>query len=119
MPFDMTPIDTPLARRRQLIDALRGDMRGWTWNFLMISNNHSDHRCATAGCAMGYAMVMWPEQLWFGHQPKYIIAKFLGLTEEQASLCFGFVGYAHIVSDSKHVTPAMVADRLEQTIVND
>jgi hypothetical protein len=113
MPFDMTPIDTPLARRRQLIDALRNEMTpGFSWNFGIITDNFEHPECATAGCAMGLAMKMWPDYI-IQNDPISLLAEFIGITPEQATSCFDGWSYGqpfHLI------TPQMVADKLENLI---
>ncbi len=106
MPIDFS-IQTPERMRcRQLIDALRGDMSGWTWDFAHVMSYDG-----TAGCAIGLTMKMWPELRVSG---RVALGKFFGLTPEQVRSCFFPSGYGGTID----VTPAMVATALENTLIS-
>ncbi len=109
MPFDST-ISLPALRRSILAEALRNDTE-WKWNF-----------CDTAGCALGMAAAIWPEQYeirTFGPDtgPVRRAAEFFGLNMMEASTIFGNSpedAYVKYGCDQEDVTPQMVADQLEK-----
>ena len=100
MPFDVAT-ETPAIRRARLIEALRGEMRGWRWDYLYV-----DTGCGTAGCALGLARRMWPEMDGLSTDEE---AKFLGLRESD----FFDVFFGLCIATEEPITPAMVADALE------
>ncbi len=122
MPFDSMPVvpaveveDTPLARRRRLIAALRGEMpAGFTWNF---NKTHFRNTCGTVGCAMGLAIEIGVLRPFAGmlfaldwYEP---MAARIGISKEDSHRIFGMVS-SYGANDPDKVTPAMVADKLEQ-----
>jgi hypothetical protein len=113
MPFDMTPTDAPLERRRRLIAALRSEMpSGFKWNFLFV---HEKRACGTVGCALGLA-----KEIGILDEPLLSdAANKFNLSREQANLIFypppHNIRRIYGCAFSK-VTPAMVADALERTL---
>ena len=113
MPFDGTH-ETPTLRRARLIEALRAPMPdNFTWDFSDI-RYHTD--CGTAGCAIGLAMEIWPNDRRIIHDyPE----KFFGITENEANRIFFSCGnYKFAMNDVRpeDVRPEMVADALEALV---
>ncbi len=108
MPFDGTEIDTPALRRARLIDALRHLPRLHRWDFAFAGGKVG---CGSAGCAVGLA-----HGIGLIDEP-YVstLGEALGLLPEQYLKIFDCLGPSNDygVPTSK-VTPAMVADVLEQ-----
>jgi len=121
MPFDGKDFDVETdiytLRRRKLCDALRGEMRGWDWDFTSVTNTYESPQCGTAGCAIGLAIKMWPEAILTTNYTKLYrlqIAEFLGMTARQSEGCFADDLAQEYGIEMEHVTPAMVADKIEE-----
>lgn len=104
------PLKPGLAGLAQLRDELRKPMPDThTWDFgVSLQINH----CGTAGCAMGLAYLIWPQQA-----PKYMLprqaAPLFGLTLDEAEGLFMPRGYR---ADVELVTPTMVADEIDKLL---
>jgi hypothetical protein len=120
MPFDDNTIlsyreETPLDRRRQLIAALRAPMpEKFEWDF---SASFRTAECGSAGCALGLAHILWPDKI--SALPGYSdVGGQIGLSAGATREIMGAIphlcrfGYLSMSS----VTPAMVADALEETL---
>ena len=98
---------SPIERRKALIQALRALMPDhFKWKFTTVSDQHS---CGTVGCALGLALVMWPEHGVFETED------FFDLSIKQVNEVFYGCDKSY-PSDANHITPAMVADALEATL---
>lgn len=120
MPFDVM-LETPLARRQRLVSVLRGKLpENHTWYFATVLEPNTDtmgHSCGTVGCAMGVAILLWPE---IPHKKpnggrvqvnEVALGKFLDMTEDEIERIFFISGYEE--KNPFLVTPEMVAEKLE------
>ncbi len=109
MPYDGGKEITQAMNRTILIEALRSPFpEGFGWNFNVI---HRREGCGTLGCAIGLAI----EIGLFDKKNNF------GPNDVEVEVVFGEGIYRHFSSNNndygvnaKQVTPAMVADALEQ-----
>jgi hypothetical protein len=107
----MTKRTTPAERRARLVAALRAPLPArFEWDFGTV---YEKRGCGTVGCALGLAQILWPRSIDADVTPEERVARFFGITEEDADRVFYAVGnpYGRYISN---VTPAMVADELEK-----
>lgn len=104
---------TARNNRQRLIEALRAPMpTGFEWDFRIVYDKTD---CGTAGCAIGLACELWPDEK-LDTATTGGLANFFDLP--RASDAFwtfqtaaGYNVPSHLMKD---VTPQMVADKLER-----
>jgi hypothetical protein len=119
MPFDGRDIKEPALRRAVLCDALRGKMpNGFWWDFggiFYTRYNSQNKECGSAGCALGLASIMWPEQGNILRRGRYEdVAEFFGMTEQQVEeIFYNREPRGEIFYRSGNPKPATVAKAIE------
>jgi hypothetical protein len=110
-------VETALARRQRLIQALRQEMpEGYRWKF---GHYYRETYCGTSGCAIGLAHLLFPEcNLIIENKGVVLqnVAEGLGMTFDDVMRIFHSNGYR---GQGQRITPAMVADALERETMED
>lgn len=109
MPFDGSK-DKPLNRARlyELVDALREPMpKDFSWDFSHVKVYRGE--CGYAGCALGLAMLMFPE---FGRRFSEPLANIIEMPDQEINSIFVGPYWHRFYNPRASVTPRDVARRL-------